>query len=85
MTDPTVQALVSRVEALMDYAQTAQALIDLLPLITLTLERIKELVQSDPQVAPELVAAAERLGEASEAIQRAYRFASTRLDVKMES
>ena len=84
MTDEATKVIVEQVSAMMDYAQTTQALMDLLPLVTLILEQIKRLVESDTDLGPELTAAAEHLYETSEAIQRAYKFAATRMDVKFE-
>lgn len=79
-----VEALSSDIEALVLHAQTAQALADLMPLLSLLAERAAAITTDDPELVPEIRAAVEFIGEAGHAITRAFEFSSTRLSVKLE-
>lgn len=66
------------------YVATTQALGDLLPMITFVAEQAAAIVETDPEVVPEVKAAVEHLMEAGKAIERAHSFAAARIDVRMQ-
>jgi rubrerythrin len=71
------------VGALITYAQTTERILAAMGSVTDVANRIKEIAENDAEMAPEVYAAIGHLVDAGEALQRAYRFGATRMDVKV--
>jgi hypothetical protein len=75
--------LTEKVQELMRYSQSAEGLLNLMPWITTLVEQAGRIIERDPDLGVELQVAVGHLKEANDAIGRAFAFASTRCDVKL--
>ena len=76
--------LAAKLTELLCYSTAAESILGILPIIDLSKTQVKRLVNLDEEIAPELDAATAHLNEASEALRRAFKFASARMSVRME-
>lgn len=80
MEDP-VEELVSHVVEQIRYATVTERLGAAISALKLPLEFIGDAALGDPEIGPELAAAAEHINEATQALSRAHVFTKTRLEV----
>jgi hypothetical protein len=86
MTDDEVVADFERkVQDLIVFVRSSERLRALLPIVKLVVEELTELGNVDPELEPEILAAMTQMEEASETIVRAFKFASARMNARMEA
>ena len=85
MQDPVVRDLLERVQALTDYAQSAERIRSLMVLSQFILEQMDALLELDHDLLPEVQTAAEHLTDATAALVRAHEFAATRVTVRLDA
>lgn len=80
-----VDSFTTKVQELMRYGQSVEALLSVMAIVKFAGEQAKRLSERDADMIPELAAAIDHLAESQEAFTRAFAFASARLEVGMES
>lgn len=74
---------VDAVRGLVQYIEISERLLGAAELSTFLVQQVGRIAKVDNELAPELLAAVEALGQAQEALTRAHTFVATRLEVAM--